>query len=111
MALHGRPIARVNDVDLLMSAGDAEAFLRSALQEVTATQARAEILIEEFAGAARMLGAVLRNTTNPTVTPIGASTSRVSVAPQIDTRLSLALRMRMGLVIPPSAFGRDVQSR
>lgn len=29
VALHGRPIARVNDVDLLMSAGDAEAFLRS----------------------------------------------------------------------------------
>lgn len=36
-----------------------------------ATPENAEALIEEFAGAARMLGAVLRNTTNPTMLGAG----------------------------------------
>ncbi len=53
-----------------------------------ATPENAESLVEEFGGAARMLGAVLRNTTNPTVLDAGY---KVNVVPghataQVDGR-------------------------
>jgi acetylornithine deacetylase/succinyl-diaminopimelate desuccinylase-like protein len=48
--------------------------LLAAVAELAGTQAtpeNAERLVEEFGGAARMLGAVLRNTTNPTMLSAG----------------------------------------
>ncbi|MGD9958816.1 M20/M25/M40 family metallo-hydrolase [Nocardioides sp.] len=48
--------------------------LLAAVGELAGTQAtpeNAEALIEEFGGAARMLGAVIRNTTNPTMLKAG----------------------------------------
>jgi acetylornithine deacetylase/succinyl-diaminopimelate desuccinylase-like protein len=48
--------------------------LLAAVAEIAGTEAtpeNAESLVEEFGGAARMLGAVLRNTTNPTMLSAG----------------------------------------
>ncbi len=48
--------------------------LLAAVAEIAGTEAtpeNAEALVEEFGGAARMLGAVLRNTTNPTMLDAG----------------------------------------
>ncbi|GAA0985303.1 putative succinyl-diaminopimelate desuccinylase [Nocardioides aquaticus] len=47
-----------------------------------ATPANAESLVEEFGGAARMLGAVIRNTANPTMLSAGY---KVNVVPQEAT--------------------------
>lgn len=48
------------------------------LADVEATPANAEALVEEFGSAARMLGAVIRNTTNPTMLEAGY---KVNVVP------------------------------
>lgn len=48
------------------------------IAEVAATPENAEALIDEFGPAARMLGAVLRNTTNPTMLDAGY---KVNVVP------------------------------
>ena len=48
--------------------------LLAAVAELAGTEAtpeNAEALVEEFGGAARMLGAVIRNTTNPTMLGAG----------------------------------------
>lgn len=59
--------------------------LLAAVADIAGTEAtpdNAESLVEEFGGAARMLGAVLRNTTNPTMLSAGY---KVNVIPTVAT--------------------------
>ncbi len=84
-------VARIGAHDWPLRLTPAMKTLLASVAELAGTEAtpeNAEALVEEFGGAARMLGAVIRNTTNPTMLDAGY---KVNVIPgeasaQVDGR-------------------------
>jgi len=78
-------VARIGAYEWPVRLTPAMQTLLAAVGELAGTEAtpqNAEALVEEFGGAARMLGAVIRNTANPTMLSAGY---KVNVVPQEAT--------------------------
>ena len=75
--------------------------LLATVAEIAGTEAtpdNAEALVEEFGGAAKMLGAVIRNTANPTMLEAGYKTNVIpgKATATVDCRLRTRIVLRVG---------------